>query len=138
MHAHGGFLLYPPKMGGKIERMNSYLDRPADGDIPIILSRMAIGTWVHYAFDGNTFLEVQRTGWGFQLVAARDDAVAIWYAGVRRSGMEYRISDHGGAGGFVSELHVPGLITALGVALEQLHLGVAATVRAAQNEPANV
>jgi hypothetical protein len=131
--------LSPPILGGKIGPMNFDFDRPAERDLPIIISRMAVGTWHHYGWVGNTFLEVQRTGWGFSLSASRTDGVALWYAGVRRSGMEYRINDHGAVGGSeISEDHLPGLITALTFALNRLHRGVSVIARDALNESAGV
>jgi hypothetical protein len=119
--------------------MNFDFERPAERDLPIIISRMEVGAWKHFGWEGNTFLEAQRTGWGFNLAASRTDGVALWYAGVRRSGMEYRINDHGAVGGGqISEDHVPGLITALTFALTRLHRGVTDFARDALNESAGV
>lgn len=118
--------------------MNFEFYRPTARDLPIVISRMTVGTWRHFNWAGNTFLEVQRTGWGFTLTAARTDAVALWYAGVRRSGLEYRINDHGAVGGVISEDCMPGLITALTFALGRMQRGVATIARDALNEPAGV
>ena len=130
--------MYPPIVGGKIALMHFNFGPTTDRDTPIIISRMGEGTWRHFDFEGHTFLEVQRTGWGFELTVSRTDGVALWYAGVRRSGMEYRISDHGAISAHVSEQHVSGLISALGVAIAQLRLGLGAVVRDALDDSAGV
>jgi hypothetical protein len=107
-------------------------------DLPIVISRMSVGTWRHFAGPGATMLEVQRTKLGTSITAATADGRALWYGWVRRDGLTYAVHNHGGTAESIHLQHVDGLISALSTVLVALSRGVGSVVREAMDEPVSV